>query len=97
VDRLGQRVQAILAADELPVERKLPGDRKVRRIDVRPFLESIQTGREEVRVTCRVTAAGTVRIEEVLQLLELQREDMAAPIRRAAVEWVSTPPQGETK
>lgn len=88
-DRLRQRAQVILAGESWIVERKFPGDSKGRRIDVRPFLESIQPVEGGVRVRCHVTAAGSIRIEEILQLLELEREDLAAPIRRTAVEWRS--------
>ena len=89
-DPLRQRAQVILAGESWIVERKLPGESKVRRIDVRPFLESIEAVERGVVVKCNVTAAGSIRIEEILQLLELDREDLAAPIRRTAVEWVST-------
>jgi radical SAM-linked protein len=89
-DRLRQRVQVILASESWIVDRKLPGDRKVRCIDVRPFLEAIQPVERGVVVRCNVTAAGSIRIEEILQLLQLKMEDLAAPVRRTAVEWVST-------
>jgi len=88
-ERLKQRVQVVLASESWIVARKLPGDRKVRRIDVRPFLESIQPVEQGVLVRCNVTAAGSIRIEEILQLLELKAEDLAVSIRRTAVEWVS--------
>jgi radical SAM-linked protein len=89
-ERLRERIQVILASESWIVSRKLPGDRKVRRIDVRPFLAAIQPVEQGVRVRCNVTAAGSIRIEEILQLLELKAEDLAAPVRRTAVEWVST-------
>jgi len=89
-DRLRQRAQVVLAGESRIVERKLPGESKVRRIDVRPFLQSVEAVERGVVVRCNVTAAGSIRIEEILQLLELEREDLAAPIRRTAVEWVST-------
>ncbi len=89
VDRLRQRAQVVLAGESWVVERKFPGESKVRRIDVRPFLESVEVVERGVVVRCNVTAAGSIRIEEVLRLLELDREDLAAPIRRTAVEWIS--------
>ncbi len=89
-ERIRERTQVILASEQWIVSRKLPGDPKVRRIDVRPFLESIQPVEQGVRVRCNVTAAGSIRIEEILLLLELKAEDLAGPVRRTAVEWVST-------
>jgi radical SAM-linked protein len=87
---LTERIRVVLASESWIVSRQLPGDRKVRRIDVRPFLESIQPVEQGVLVRCNVTAAGSIRIDEILTLLELKAEDLAAPIRRTAVEWVST-------
>jgi radical SAM-linked protein len=86
---LRQRVMVVLAGESWIVDRKLPGDLKVRRIDVRPFLESIQPADGCVAVKCNVMAAGSIRIEEIMQLLELKTEDLARPIRRTAVEWIS--------
>jgi len=89
-ERLRERIQVVLASESWTVSRQLPGDHKVRRIDVRPFLESIQPIEQGVQVRCNVTAAGSIRIQEMLLLLELKEEDLAAPVQRAAVEWVST-------
>jgi radical SAM-linked protein len=86
-DRVRQRAQVIVAGESWIVERQLPGDQKVRRIDVRPFLEFMQPVEHGVRVTCNVTAAGSIRVDEILQLLELEAEDLAAPARRTAVQW----------
>lgn len=94
-DRLRQRAQLVLAGESRIVERKLPADRKARRIDVRPFLQAIQPVERGVVVRCNVTAAGSIRIDEILQLLELETEDLAAPIRRTAVEWTSAKPPME--
>lgn len=88
-ERLRERAQVVLASESWIVERQLPGESKPRRIDVRPFVESIRPVERGVTVTCNVTAAGSIRMEELLQLLELQTGDLAAPIRRTAVQWGS--------
>jgi radical SAM-linked protein len=92
VSRLGRRAETLLASENLIVERRFPGGRKTRRVDVRPFLETIQPAGDCVQVTCAVTAAGSVRIEEIMQLLELRWEDLAAPVRRVGVQWGPAPP-----
>jgi len=90
LEALEQRVRGILESTSLTVERKLPGDRRARRIDVRPFIESIQPAGDGLVVRCNVTGAGSIRVGEILQLLELTTEDLAAPIRRTEVEWAAT-------
>jgi radical SAM-linked protein len=89
-ESLQQTGMRVLADESWIVDRRRPEDPKVRRVDVRPFLESIRVAGRCVAVKCNVMAAGSIRIEEILQLLELKMEDLAGPIRRTAVEWIST-------
>lgn len=90
LETLEGRVRGIMDSTSLTVERKLPGDRRARHIDVRPFIESIQPAGDGLAVRCNVTAAGSIRIGEILQLLELKTEDLAAPVRRTDVKWAAT-------
>jgi radical SAM-linked protein len=87
---LRHKGMSVLAGESWIVNRQRPGDPKARRIDVRPFLESIRVVGRCVAVKCIVMAAGSIRIEEIMQLLELKTEDLAGAIRRTAVEWIST-------
>jgi len=90
LETLERRVRDLLESTSLTVERKLPGERRARRIDVRPFIESIRPASGGLVVRCNVTGAGSIRIGEILQLLELKTEDLAAPIRRTEVQWAAT-------
>lgn len=56
-------------------------------VDVRPFLESIKLDGNNIAVKCRVSSAGSIRVDEILKLLELDAEKLAAPIRRTSVQW----------
>jgi hypothetical protein len=42
-----------------------------------------------VIVECSVSSAGSIRVDEILKLLELDTEKLAGPIRRTAVGWQS--------
>ncbi len=84
---LTEKVKSLLKAEQLILQRT-SGDRgKSRRIDVRPFLESIDTVAGEIKIRCRFTPSGTVRVDELMKLLELREEKLAKPIRRIRVNW----------
>jgi hypothetical protein len=65
-------------------------DRRQKTVDVRDFLESIELDERGIVVECKISSAGTIRVEELLELLELDVGKLAAPIRRTSVQWQQT-------
>ena len=63
---------------------------KIKNIDVRGFLKSIELDRNSIIVECKISSAGSIRVEEILKLLELDVEKLASPIRRTNVQWQQT-------
>lgn len=81
-------IERLLTSERLNLHRT--GDAKhskFKNVDVRPFLKSIETGDEEIVVECKISSAGTVRVDEILKLLELEPGKLTAPIRRTKVKW----------
>jgi hypothetical protein len=39
-------------------------------------------------VECNISMDGSIRIEEILRLLELDEDKVALPIRRTNVQWL---------
>jgi radical SAM-linked protein len=60
---------------------------KIRSIDVRPFLKSIELDDTGITVECKISLAGSIRLDEILELLELDYGMLSAPIRRTRVQW----------
>jgi len=60
---------------------------KFKNVDVRPFLKSIEIGDKAIVVECKISSAGTVRVDEILKLLALDADKLTAPIRRTNVKW----------
>jgi radical SAM-linked protein len=88
--RLREKVASLLARDSVVVERVSPSHRQGRRIDVRGFLKSIRLEADRIVTTCVISAGGSVRVDEIMQLLELTAAHLAAPIRRTNVVWKMT-------
>jgi radical SAM-linked protein len=87
VERLETRIVAVLERDSLLLQRKAPGRRPARQVDVRPFLAAARCRGDALTLRCRVTGAGTVRVDEMMRVFELSTEDLAGPVCRVSVAW----------
>jgi radical SAM-linked protein len=77
----------LLESENLNLQRRIDAGGRTRNVDVRPFLKSIQIRDTDIIVECAISSAGSIRVEEILKLLELDAEMLAAPIRRTSVKW----------
>ncbi len=87
VSRVAERIEHVMQADILYIDRETPGGKESRRIDVRSFLVEARMEGDAVAFTLRVTAAGTARPREIAAILGFDTEAVAFGIRRTAVEW----------
>ncbi|MHC4499478.1 MAG: TIGR03936 family radical SAM-associated protein [Planctomycetota bacterium] len=86
-EKLKAGIQHLLASEHLNIQRRRAEKADIKDIDVRPFLMSIDLNDRHIIVECKVTSAGSVRVDEILTLLDLDVEMLAAPIRRTSVKW----------
>ena len=94
-DKLKTRIEHLLASDNLNVQRRITAGKsqfsilnsKFKEVDVRDFLKLIVLKDRCIVVECKISSAGSIRVEEILNLLELDVERLAAPIRRTSVQW----------
>ena len=93
-DNARRRIEEILAGDKVVVDRRTGENSRTKPVDVRPFLESIKAEQDQVVVDCKISQAGTIRVNEILDLLQLKTADLTGPVRRTNVQWkrVITPP-----
>ena len=88
-DKLKATIGRVLASESLDVQRKTGAARslRVKNINVRPFLTSIETDEQGIIVECCISSAGSILVDEILGLLELDESMLAGPVRRTAVQW----------
>lgn len=87
-DELKATIERLLASESLNFQRQTGArNARIKNIDVRPFLTSIETSDQSIIVECSISPAGSVRVDEVLSLLQLDQSMLAAPIRRTTVRW----------
>jgi radical SAM-linked protein len=84
---VSERIVGLLASERIVIERKIGEDSRVKAIDVRPFLESVNMQGGDIIVDCKVSPAGTIRVDEILDLLQVKVEDLAEPVLRKNVQW----------
>jgi len=84
---LRDRIADLLAHEHLVVDRVKPSRRSGRSLDVRPFLKSIRLEETQAIVECGISDAGSIRVDEILTLLDLTPTDLASPIRRTNITW----------
>ena len=87
-DRLHQNIKALLQAEHWPMERTHQGNHK--HFNARSFIKTIQLKPPSVWIEVEIRATGSLRVNEILHLLELEPDHLAAPIRRCDIQWQST-------
>lgn len=89
LDRLAACIESFLQTDQWPLERTI--QRQTKTLDARSFVQTIQLKPPSVWVEVEIRPSGSLRVNEILALLELDREHLAAPIRRRAIQWQKGP------
>ena len=84
--KLADRIEVLLTSKSLFVNRHAPTGR-AKKVDVKPFLKSIELDSKGITVECKISSAGSIRVDEILKLLELDVEQLAAPVRRTRVQF----------
>jgi radical SAM-linked protein len=87
-EQLKTTINRLLASENLKIQRHIDRkNSKIKNIDVRGFLKSIELDRNGIIVECKISSAGSIRVDEILKLLGLDMEKLASPIRRTNVQW----------
>jgi len=87
-EELKATIERLLASEKLDIQRKA-GIKlsKIKNLDVRGFLKSIKLEDRSIIVQCNISSSGSIRVEEILRLLELDEGKLASPVRRTSVQW----------
>jgi hypothetical protein len=94
-EELKATIERLLASESINLQRQIDKresrienrESRIKNIDVRGFLKSIELDGNSIIVECKISSAGSIRVDEILRLLELDVEKLASPIRRTSVQW----------
>jgi hypothetical protein len=87
-DKLKATIERLLASENLNIQRRTGAKQsKIKNLDVRVFLKSIKLDDRGIIVECNISSAGSIRVDEILRLLELDEGKLDSPVRRTNVQW----------
>lgn len=87
-EKLKATIKRLLNSESLNVRRKINVKGSgFKTVDVRGFLKSIKLEQNSIIVECKISPAGSIRVEEILNLLELDIGKLGVPIRRTNIKW----------
>ncbi len=87
-DKLKSTIERLLASKNLNIQRRMGAEHsKIKNLDVRVFLKSIKLEDRSIIVECNISSTGSIRVDEILRLLELDEDKLASPVRRTSVQW----------
>jgi hypothetical protein len=89
-DELKTTINRLLQTENLNLDRRIDDIGNIRNVDVRPFLGGIEIDDNCIKVDCRITQSGSIRVDEMLTLLNLDIDKLASPIRRTNIQWRKT-------
>ena len=88
-DELKSSIDKALQSQTITVNRRIKSSDRTREIDIRKFIKAIDLHQNSITIECNITPAGTVRPDEILNLLNLDYDKLSAPISRKNVKWIT--------
>jgi radical SAM-linked protein len=85
-EQMSARIKQLSASETLRLQRMDPKG-NTREIDVRGFLKTIGLADNNIVIECKVSPSGTVRVDELLQLLHIEHRMLAVPVKRTKIQW----------
>lgn len=87
VEEVCGRVDEVMESEELVFERRSDSKKKNKRVDVRGFIKDVRVFGGEVTVTSAISNKGTVRVDEIMELLGIEQGMLSEAVRRTHVEY----------
>jgi radical SAM-linked protein len=82
-----KKTDELLSRENIIIDRRGEDISKSKTIDVRPFLKSIRAEDEDIIVDCVINSKGTIRVNEILDLLQIRIDDLKCPVMRKQVRY----------
>jgi radical SAM-linked protein len=87
IEQVRGKVAALAGRDDWMVERHQPKKGTTRMVNARDFVESATVNGNSLVITCRITDAGAIRVDELMTLFEITQPMLAGAIVRRNVHW----------
>jgi radical SAM-linked protein len=92
---LGEEIQShldrcrkqIKEKSSIEIQRYWAKKRRYKQFDLSSYLESLDFADDRIEVVCGVSQSGTVRVDEIMQWLQLASEQLAELVCRTEIKW----------
>ena len=86
-ERIKSKIGELMNTEEVFVERNNKPKQKAKKLEVRRFLKSIDLVDRDIIVNTLVTQNGSIRIDEIMELLDINQDSLEKPPLRTFIEW----------
>jgi len=90
-EKLHKTAEALLArlaaSERITVQRRVNDRGNSRIVDVGEYIESIEIKDNGVSAQCRIAPAGSIRVDEIMSLLQIDVSMLTGAVRRTSVQW----------
>ena len=86
-ENLSKRIEGILTRDTISLQRRIDEKGQIRNVEVRSYLGAISVRDNRIAIECNISPAGSIRVDEILELLEMDVTKLASPVRRTNIRW----------
>lgn len=92
-EKLRNAVETLLArlaaSEQITIARRINDRGSSRLVDVGEYIRSIEMEDNGVSAQCRITPAGSIRVDEIMSLLQIDVSMLAGAVARTSVHWQS--------
>jgi radical SAM-linked protein len=86
VSGLEEKIDQVLSRESIIIHRPHKKG-KSKKKEIREFIKSIELKGNKITAECKVTNRGSVRVDELMELLEIETEHLDGAITRTCMEW----------
>jgi radical SAM-linked protein len=82
------RCQGQIGKDEaIEIQRYWAKKRRYKQFDLSPYLKEMLFEKDRIQVVCSVSQSGTVRVDEIMQWLNIATDRLSEPVCRTEINW----------
>ena len=71
----------------IEIQRYWAKKRRYKQFDLSPYLEELDFANGQIEVVCSISQSGTVRVDELMQWLDIVPEQFAESVCRTEIKW----------
>ena len=71
----------------IEIQRYWAKKKRYKQFDMSLYLEALDFTNDQIEVVCGISQSGTVRVDELMQWLNIAPEQFAEPVRRTEIKW----------